>query len=397
MKEIIINEICYITAESIIKNAPIYCKGIRNGRELIKKKEIKGKYFIYARFKDGQWISSDGISVKFDKVLINKNYIRKIPELNEDYQSSVPSNNEVETIPDKIIEYTYGSFDIDVREDIKNEIFIKCDDIEKILGDKNINRTIVKRDEFIINEDYKYFKNGSKKELYMTYDGFIKFIFVCSDNKEIRNTATKTLFTVQMGTEIQKRELVSSVLGVTAKVVKEVFNADSKTLPCVYFFTLNTVKELRESMNIDSKYEDSSIVGKFGFTKDLSRRTGEHIKKYGEIKNCDLKLKHYSYIDPQYMSRAEKDIKDLMSAFQVKFEYKDEDELVIIPKKLMEIIESQYEMIGKKYIGHISELITKIKELENRYEIMEERHKNEILKKDVELLEMRLKLATISK
>lgn len=99
--EIIIAENCYVTAESIIKNAPLYCKGVRNGRELIKKKEIKEKYYIYARFKDGQWIPNEGISVKYDKVLINKKYIRKIPELNENYV--IPSNDEIEIIPDKII------------------------------------------------------------------------------------------------------------------------------------------------------------------------------------------------------------------------------------------------------------------------------------------------------
>jgi|688.fasta_scaffold216641_2 hypothetical protein len=431
MEEIIVFEKKYIQAETIIKEAPIYCKGVRNGRELIKKKEIDQKYFIYARLINNEWFQNEGKSVKFDKVLIKKSYIKKIPELNET-NNKITDDKGIEKAPDiinledneKFKDNEDNFIEIETRGEREvDKIYFKVKDVMIDFNMPNLYTTIIDKrtDGYIVNTHYKYFycenlgisqiktsKKTAEKELFLTYNGILRVLFA-SHSKNVEkfiHWATKTLFTVQMGSDIQKRELVSSVLGVTAKVVKEVFNADSKTLPCVYFFTLNTVKELRESMNIDNKYEDSSIVGKFGFTKDLSRRTGEHIKRYGEIKNSDLKLKHYSYIDPQYMSRAEKDIKDLMCAFGVRYNYKEEEELVIIPKNMIDIIGNQYEMIGKKYIGHISELINKIKELESRNEIieerhkneiMEERHKNEILKKDVEILEMRYKLATINK
>jgi hypothetical protein len=40
-------------ADNILEQWPIWCKGIRNGREFVKKKAVDDKYFEYARFTDG--------------------------------------------------------------------------------------------------------------------------------------------------------------------------------------------------------------------------------------------------------------------------------------------------------------------------------------------------------
>ena len=48
-----INKKNYILADNIIEQCPIWCKGIRNGREFVKKKAVDDKYFEYARFTDG--------------------------------------------------------------------------------------------------------------------------------------------------------------------------------------------------------------------------------------------------------------------------------------------------------------------------------------------------------
>lgn len=287
---------------------------------------------------------------------------------------------------------------------------------------ENLETTIIdKRSAYKENEHYKYFNckkigkiqnktNTIKKELYLTYEGILRVLFAShtTNVKPFIRWATEQLFTLQMGTIEEKEELVSSVLGINAKIIKEVFNADRNTLPCVYLFTLNTVKELRSTMNIDNKYLDDSIVAKFGFTKDLSRRTGEHITKYNKIQNVDLKLKYYSYIDPQYMSNAETDIKDIMIAFKTNFNFENDEELVIIPKELMKNVERHYELIGKNYMGHISELIIKIKELEDKYEkqmlkhelelqqnkheLQQNKHENILLRKDLEIIKLQMQI-----
>jgi hypothetical protein len=163
-------------------------------------------------------------------------------------------------------------------------------------------------------------------------------------------------------------------------------------------------------MKIDNKHLDDSVVAKYGFTKDLSRRTSEHITKYNKIGNVNLKCKYYSYIDPQYISKAETDIKDFMSIFNTKFNFDKEDELVIIPKELMKMVDRQYELIGKSYMGHISELITKIKDLNHQLEILNINHQielsksnhqiemlkgmneNILLKKDLEIMKLKMQL-----
>jgi hypothetical protein len=257
----------------------------------------------------------------------------------------------------------------------------------------------------IKNADYK---TTRKKELFLTYQGMLRFLFVTENNKTsgFVNWATKTLFTVQLGTTEQKQELISSILGVNAKVIKEVFNTDANSLPCVYLFTLNTVSNLRKSMNIPDNFADDSFVCKYGFTKNLSRRTGEHLTKFNKIENVDLKLKHYSYVDPQYMSNAETDIRTFMTALNINFNYQDNEEIVIVPKHLLSLVEKQYYQIGKSYMGHIAELITKNKELEykltmkdneHQLELQNEKHKYELQSKDMQILEFKIKLLELEK
>lgn len=114
----------------------------------------------------------------------------------------------------------------------------------------------------------------------MTYNGILRVLFTYRNNKteHFVSWATETLFTAQMGTKEQKQKLSSKLLGVDANAIKEVLNKDANILPCVYLFTFNTVKELRESISIDEKYNDDDIVCKFGFTKDLPQRTEQHQK-----------------------------------------------------------------------------------------------------------------------
>jgi hypothetical protein len=202
-------------------------------------------------------------------------------------------------------------------------------------------------------------------------------------SRQLYKWATETLFTLQMGTQIQKEELIGSILGTSAKVIKEVFSRDANKLPCVYLFILGTVKNLRESMNIDASCDDNSLVCKYGFTCDLGRRTSEHISTLGKIKGVDLKLKYYSYIDPQYISKAENDIKCCVDALNINLPYEKQEELIVVSKEHHKLIENQYELIGKKYMGHISEIISLNKDLRHEMEKQEMMYKYEMEKQEL--------------
>jgi len=66
---IIFNNKKYVVADIILTNAPIYSKGVRTTRDLIRKKNIDEKYYIFARFMKNEWVITDGKSPKYDKVL----------------------------------------------------------------------------------------------------------------------------------------------------------------------------------------------------------------------------------------------------------------------------------------------------------------------------------------
>jgi len=425
------NNKSYVNGDFILSNAPIYSKGCRSSRDLIKKKNIITDKYIFARLKEDKWLVTDGKSAKFDKVFFKKSFVNSIPELKKDENNEIIKDDDgIEKAPEiiylddsqKFKDENGNIIEIETRgERSVDKIYFRVKDIME-------GFCLDRLDEFIKDPrrtkgyhegtHYVFFnckntalpgKNKKTiKELFLTYEGMLRLLFVShSPNvKPFIKWATETLFTVQLGTTEQKQELVSNILGTNAKVIKEVFNADRNTLPCVYLFTLNTVGNLRNSMNIDSKYSDDSIVAKYGFTKNLARRTGEHINKYNKISGVDLKLKYYSYVDPQYISNAETDIREYMVGFETKFDFDKEDELVIIPSKLLKMVERQYELIGKSYMGHISELITRIKELEDKLEkqtlqhqieLQNEKHKIELQNKDLQLLEYKIKFLEMQK
>ena len=310
---------------------------------------------------------------------------------------SIPNIIELDN-SEKFKDENNNIIDIEIRGIRKiDSIFFKENDVSNKFNIDNLLSKLSNKEVYSEDIHYKYFncqKNGksqtkknkqSTTKLYLTFQGMLKVLFDY-DNSNIKlfiKWTIEILFN-QINTIKQKEELICSVLGINAKIIKEVFNADKHTLPCVYLFTLNNVKELRNSMKIDNIYLDDSIVAKFGFTKDLSRRAGEHIIKYNTIENVNLKLKYYSYIDPHYMSSAEIDIKDFMLAFKTKFIFENEDELVIIPKELMKMVERQYEFIGKSYMGYISELIIKIKDLQDKNEKQELNHQLELIQERFE-------------
>ena len=437
MNTVIINEIEYIVlGDEFFNKAPIYCKKSRNPRELVKKNKITD--FIFAREIKKVWTITNGKTYKYDKILLKKSFIDTIPEcnqvVNETNTNNIVDDNGIGLAPEIIYLEDSEKFkdndgniiEIETRgERNVDKIYFYVKDIMKGFEMENLNDVIIDKRREGYNEGihYTYFickktgKDGKitnntiiKKELYLTYMGILRVLFVSHSPKvsTFVKWATESLFTLQMGTQIQKDDLISSVLGVSAKVIKEVFNTDTHTLPSVYLFSIGFAKDLRKSMNIDASYNDDDVVAKYGFTKDLSRRTGEHIVKYSKIPNTNLRLKYNSYIDPQYISQAESDIRLFMSGLKLNHDYGNDEELVIIPKNLNKLVEHQYSMIGKNYMGHVSELITKIKELEDKYEkillthkielqnethardIQREKYENELLKKDIEIMKILL-------
>ena len=406
-----INNKEYYSANDIYDFDNSFFYGCRNNiRNIVDKKNIGDKDHIFAYNKDNDWIISN-IKYCKAKLLLSKDWcINNVPKFSN--ESSVEA--EYEKLPPKVeldddqkfVDNDGNEYNITMRgERSYDKCYFKVDDISETFEMKSLKKNILdKNTKYKKDKHYKYFicanaqnldKDKSRKFLYLTYKGVIKCLF--NNNNEraelFQDWCLKTLFTHQFGNQEEKQELSSKLLGVHAKTIKEVFSTSSTDVPCVYLFTLGTAKDLRSSMKLDSKYSDDMIICKYGMTDSLSRRASEHNKTYGSIKNANLHLKYYAYIDQQYISNAESDISDYFDAIGCKIQYEKHKELVALePNKLNKLVKQQYTNLSTMYAGHIKDLIKKIEDLENKLilqgekhknEIQTEKHKNEILQNDL--------------
>jgi predicted GIY-YIG superfamily endonuclease len=245
-------------------------------------------------------------------------------------------------------------------------------------------------------------KKTIKKTLFLTYEGILRLLFISKNNKTTKfiSWATQTLFTVQMGTKEQKQRLFDKVMGADIDSVKNSLKCQPTKVSSIYFITLGKVKDLRESLNIGSTYSDDQIVVKYGRTDDLHRRLTEHQSKTFEgIKNVNLMVKYYSYVDNQFVSKAETSIKNFLEWGNHIFNHEKFNELAIINETQFDKIKEEFDKIQQLYSGTAAEYIYQIKSLESEYqhtiEIMKRDHTIEVitLKKDNEILELKLLLA----
>lgn len=390
MNSYIFNSVSYHLAEDVYKYEPESFVGCsKNTRQMIIKRQIPEQHHLFAAF-----IKSKSIwEIKDKKYNLAKPFISaewcqcnlfalKKEKTEEDLKI------EASKAPDILIleeEEKFKNVDGDVLEiEVRGEknvdkIYFLAKDVEVKFNLNSIrgtiqNRTSQGRDitwkesiHFVRFRITKGDRMTNAPELFLTFSGLMKLLYIShSKNAEhFQSWANRILFTHKLGTREEKRALASSLLGVDARAVKEVFRADSKSLPCIYLFSLNEVKYLRKSMEIPLDIPDDSIVFKYGFTKDLERRTSEHVRTLGNIDGCDLKLKTYAYIDPQFLAKAETTLKDYVNIIQHEYSYKSNNEVVIIPRESLALIQDQFEMISRAYLGHLTEIVSKLKEAES--------------------------------
>ena len=222
METIIIKNNEYILVENIFNKAPVYCKESRNGRELIKNKKITD--YIYAKIKEGNWIQSDGKSYKYDKILLKKEFVETIKEINE--PEKILEESKYEIAPDIILlensekfKDTNGTIiEIETRgERNVNNSYFKVKDVMIGFEMNKLSDTIIHKDSYFKeNEHYKYFnckkhsndqKITIKKELFLTYEGILRVLFAShsAKAKTFIKWVTETLFTVHLGEKKKKK------------------------------------------------------------------------------------------------------------------------------------------------------------------------------------------------
>ncbi|QKF94783.1 BRO N-terminal domain-containing protein [Fadolivirus algeromassiliense] len=406
-----INNNQYYKADDVYSINPAFFYGCAsNPRNIVTKKNLSADLYIYVKQKDNNWELSDKSYCRA-KLLLSKLWVDANVKGIADSNDTKDIKNDVEMGPPEIIlnddEYFTGCDSTKLKIKIrgnreKKEFYFSVQDVAKAFELPQLNKTIIdnRNDGYQKDIHYKYFtftKVGStnsqeskNKFMYLTYKGLIRCLYVSKSKNadKFQDWATNILFTHQFGSEADKTNLASKLLGVHVDAVKEVFKTSTTPIPCVYLFTLGTVKNLRKSMKLDNKFTDNMIVCKYGKTDSLVRRTGEHISTYGSIKGCQLMLRFYSYIDPKNITEAENYIKDQMNAINAHITYENHKELIVLdPKVLNDKINTHFTMMAKAFAGCIAELQAKIKDLENQLLIEKERHKNEMLQNKYVVLE----------
>jgi hypothetical protein len=266
-------------------------------------------------------------------------------------------------------------------------------------------------DNSVLNYVKKKKKIQKRKDThYFTYLGLMKAIFSSrsADAEPFLMWATKTLFTAHLGTRKNKQLLAATLAGVSPEGIRNMCSSTSGITSCIYLFSLGTVQKLRKSMKISDKYNDMDIVYKFGRTKNIKARTEAHIKTFSK-KGANLQLVYHGQVDIQHASKAETSINHLMQGMNISFTYQKNKELVIASKKQLVIIKEYYDTVTELYRGRIKEMIyalekkdieintikknNEISMLEKDMIIQRQKKDNELLQKDIIILQLRLDAA----
>ena len=423
--------VLYYLADELKKINPIYFTGTsKTIRKIIERKNIPNTEYIYATTFKKQWRLCD-ISCKKGKLLLNKNWcdvniqlnknivndekdidIENNIEDNVEYQNIVSQehahkNTEILEAPSILVLEDNEKFrdnngkiiEIETRgEKQQDKIYFKVKDVSNCFELPSLNRVLLNSDiGYERNIDYVTFNRTftndertiKKTSLYLTYNGLLRVLYVSrnKNTKQFRKWAEEKLFTIQFGSKENKEDLASELLNVNVRSIRDVFKSSVNSFPCIYLFELGRVSQLRETFNISNDIEDNMIVYKYGMTENMKDRILSHINDYGKMKNVNMNLKLFSYIDVKYKVNAEQDLRLFFNSINIKLELDGtgeagiRNELIVVNEKMYKMVEKHFKTVSNEYLGAT-------KEIQEKMEKMKNEHENELLKKEIEILKL---------
>lgn len=158
-----------------------------------------------------------------------------------------------------------------------------------------------------------------------------------------------------------------------------IFDKCAFDISCIYLIILGYTINLRSSFRIDEKYNNNTMIMKYGCTKNLKIRFKQHFNTFKNINGVNLKIQKISLIDQSDIFKAEAIVKDITLSY--KFIFKKFDELLIVNNKELKFIEDQYNIIGELYNLSKKRLIDKYEK-----DLLIEQHKTELIQRDKQLL-----------
>jgi hypothetical protein len=405
----------YCLADDVYKDDPLSFPGCsKTSRLIVSKKKLQESDYLYKKIVADEWKDSNG-EYKKSKLFIKKSWLQnnigkyKKEKNMEDLKIDgmrAPDILELED-DEKFKDMDGNILDIEVRGQRKfDEIYFKVKDIgEKFKIGNNVNKILT--NETSSFEEGKHYVNfiicqssidelrGDKKitkYLFLTFTGLTKLLYCSrSGNAEhFQKWANNILFKHSFGSEDDKQELASELIGTHPKSIKQLFSKNTSKTPCVYLYCIGSARDL-----IGDEYHNGDMLYKYGCTDDLPRRAQEHNKTYHEEFGVDISLSLFSIVDPKYIFDAESDIRAYTKPYSV--EYKNMEELVVLDKTTMKTMKKLYMTIQNSYIGCYQEMENKMKSLEkekdNLNQLINQEKNNVLLRdKDVELKDKEIEL-----
>jgi hypothetical protein len=403
---ITINNKSYFNAKLLKEYDPTFFIGTsRSIKNIIKKRNIITDNFHYAthsqKFGWRACVQQGTPPTKATLLLLESWVISNIPKMMPDAEETKEMLYEYPEAPcmlylkdnEKFKDCDGNPIDIETIGDrTPKGIYFSAKDVSRVFEMPRLIDTLNDVRCNYDKDDYKTFVckntgtsgNNVNKQIFITYEGMIKILYSSHSKKAktFRNWATETLFTVHIGTEDKKEELGAKLIGQSVKNIRAVFRTCSKKVPCIYRFSLGSAKDLRVSLNLPENIKDNFTIIKYGLTKDMERRSAEHVQEYEKIPGVKLHLISFSYIDPKFLYQAEVDIKDYFQSVEIPIEYNSYKELVAINPDHEKIINKQFDYIGTEYQGSITELIIQIEKIKLKLTNITEKHGWELKDKD---------------
>ena len=420
----------FFNMKDLFDHNPEFFYGCTVKKRLItKKKNIPDTEYVYANFfaKTKEWNLSDE-SCKKAQLLITKSWVDKYyfrsdvaviapvvapasPVVQEEQKEDINFGNSERKEGQEVIENappllelsdeekfhdTDGNIiEIETRgEKEVDKIFFKVKDVMKGFDMPNLNKNLIdptsnyergvhylcfnRISTFRIPESNK--PTNTKKLLYLTYTGLLRVLFVSRNKNADKFThwATTKLFTIQMGTKEAKEVLGTDILNIKIENYRAVFGKYSQGFPCIYLLSLGKVSELRETFGISAEINNDLTVYKYGFTCDIKRRLGEHNNDYGKLKNINVELELFNYIDLKHTAEAEADIRDIFEAYDNVLDVSGRNELVALNAKQFDRIKKEYVRTGREFAGATKELQDEVSRLKTEIIEMKLKHQLEV-------------------
>jgi hypothetical protein len=395
-----INGKIYYDANELKEYDKLYFHGCaKTVRKIIDKKNISEDQYIYITYNNSKqeytiYKDTEKLS-KTAKLMLRKKWVLKnIPKMSDNNKIKYDIDELSQKLEledhEKFKDNDGNVLEIEVYgERDHKKCYFKAKDIANIFKMPNLVKNIYdKNTRYVENEDYKFFINTNTQELcnrtketYLTYNGILCALYGSHSQtaRSFREWATCTLFTIQLGTQENKKILIKTI-GLDIEDMKSYIKTSVSKLSCIYLLNLGYVKDLRETFKIKQKIKDDYIICKFGKTNDLDRRLTEHEKDYGKIENVNLTVLKYAYIDPNLITDAEVSVSHMFNITENKLTVDKRKELIFINPKNIKYVEEYFESLQKRYAGDYREQI---------YELDKWKSKYEVLQKDLELQKMK--------